>query len=173
MTNINLAKTEKKPEVRTTWVANTVDEVMKKDFVMDKIDHEFVSLTDESLNEKLLAKQKEEEEKQKQSKVVEENNIKLQVLEKSADQLKMEKADQEMLFGKGNTPGTSITNGISTTESAAKTFKNSNFTANTSFQPIEKTAQQLRMEEAEAKEQEMAAKKPASTSWFGKKVPEG
>jgi hypothetical protein len=32
---------------------------MKKDFKMDKVDHEFMSLTDQSLNEKLLEKQKE------------------------------------------------------------------------------------------------------------------
>jgi|LakMenE18May11ns_1017448.scaffolds.fasta_scaffold9823322_3 hypothetical protein len=32
---------------------------MKKDFKMDKVEHEFMSLTDQSLNEKLLEKQKE------------------------------------------------------------------------------------------------------------------
>ncbi len=31
----------------TTWVANSVDEVMKKDFEMGKIEHEFESLTDQ------------------------------------------------------------------------------------------------------------------------------
>lgn len=45
----------------TTWVANSVEEVMKKDFKMEKIDHEFISLTDQTLNEKLLQKQKQEE----------------------------------------------------------------------------------------------------------------
>jgi hypothetical protein len=32
---------------------------MKKDFKMDKVEHEFLSLTDQSLNEKLLEKHKE------------------------------------------------------------------------------------------------------------------
>ena len=60
MANINLVAKEK-PKPMTTWVANSVEEVMKKDFKMEKIDHEFISLTDQNLNEKLLQKQKQEE----------------------------------------------------------------------------------------------------------------
>lgn len=74
---------------------------MKKDFKMDKIDHEFTSLTDQSLNEKLLLKQKEEEEKQKNSRVVEDGNLKVTAFQKTADQLKMERADGDFQFKQG------------------------------------------------------------------------
>lgn len=51
VSNINLKK-EEKPKERTTWVANTVDEVIKKDFKMENVDHEFMSLTDQEFNKK-------------------------------------------------------------------------------------------------------------------------
>lgn len=73
----------------------------------------------------------------------------MQAIQKTPDQLKMERAEGDFLFKQG----TSNT-GISTTQTAAKSFTNSNFNANnTTFKPIQKTAQELKMEEAEKKEQ--------------------
>lgn len=73
----------------------------------------------------------------------------MQAIQKTPDQLKMERAEGDFLFKQG------ISNtGISTTQTAAKSFTNSNFNANnTTFKPIQKTAQELKMEEAEKKEQ--------------------
>ena len=42
---------EKKEEKKiTSWVANTVEEVMKTEFKMEEHDHEFESLTDQEFN---------------------------------------------------------------------------------------------------------------------------
>lgn len=75
---------------------------MKDDFKMEKIDHEFISLTDEKLNEQLLVKQKQEEEKKKNAPIFFQNNLKLQVLEKTPDQLKMERAEQGLQFNQAS-----------------------------------------------------------------------
>ena len=46
-------KIEKKEEKKiTSWVASSVEEVMKTDFKMEEHDHEFESLTDQEFNKK-------------------------------------------------------------------------------------------------------------------------
>ena len=51
--DISTIKIEKKEEAKiTSWVANSVEEVMKTDFKMEDHEHDFESLTDAEFNKK-------------------------------------------------------------------------------------------------------------------------
>lgn len=49
MGSIKIPKAKEEKKI-TSWVANTVEEVMKTEFKMEEHDHEFESITDQDFN---------------------------------------------------------------------------------------------------------------------------
>lgn len=110
----------------------------------------------------------EEDKKAQKPERDEQTGVNLKPLEKSKDQLLMERAEQAEGFNFRKNDTTNVTSGIPIATSAPRNFVNSNPVANTEikFAPVQKTKQELMLEEAEKKEQELAIAQKNS-SWIG------